>query len=149
MTVAECETFIGDDLYKHPELTNGNEINFDLRPKRQRTDETYNSVVLVTDNDDFQHVAGINRDGIVKYPFPWVMNGEEIELGPWDCDVGTPLTTTECCAFIQASVPGVDDNGRHLECYVQTPEASDPNTVIVVYDPVSNTIVADAIPKIM
>ena len=88
-------------------------VVFEVRNKRQITDDTYNYVVLVTNDED--HVVGRLGDGVVEYPFVWRENGVEVEIGPWDCDVGTPLTSSECCTFIKSSVPGVDDNGRELE----------------------------------
>ena len=112
LSVEECEALIEQEIVENPDVFPAGVV-FDVRNKRQITDDTYNFVVLVTNDED--HVIGRLGDGVVEYPFVWRKNGVEVEIGPWDCDVGTPLTSSECCTFIKASVPGVDDNGRELE----------------------------------
>ena len=112
LSVEECEALIEQEIVENPDIFPSGVV-FDVRQKRQITDDSYNMVVLVTNDED--HVVGRLGDGVVEYPFVWRKNGVEVEIGPWDCDVGTPLTSSECCTFIKASVPGVDDNGRELE----------------------------------
>lgn len=113
LSVDQCEDLIEQEIAENPDLFPGGVV-FDVRSKRQITDDTYNYVVLVTDEVG-EHVVGRLGDGVVEYPFVWRKDGAEVEIGPWDCDMVTPLKTAECCAYIKASVPGVDDNGRELE----------------------------------
>lgn len=113
LSVDQCEDLIEQEIAENPDLFPGGVV-FDVRSKRQITDDTYNYVVLVTDEVG-EHVTGRLGDGVVEYPFVWRKDGAEVEIGPWDCDMATPLKTAECCAYIKASVPGVDDNDRELE----------------------------------
>ena len=113
LSVEQCEDLIEQEIAENPDLFPGGVV-FDVRSKRQITDDTYNYVVLVTDEVG-EHVTGRLGDGVVEYPFVWRKDGAEVEIGPWDCDMVTPLKMAECCAYIKASVPGVDDNGRHIE----------------------------------
>ena len=46
------------------------------------------------------------------------------DIGPWDCNIGTPLTVEQCCTMIKASVPDVDVNGNNIDCYVDPPIGS-------------------------
>jgi len=144
LSVDQCEDLIEQEIGENPDLFPGGVV-FDVRSKRQITDDTYNYVVLVT-NDTGEHVTGRLGDGVVEYPFLWRKDGVEVQIGPWDCDVGTPLTTWECCAFVKASVSGVDENGRELECYIQPPETPENSKLVIVVDPTTGTIVEDAIP---
>ena len=50
-------------------------------------------------------------------------------IGPWDCDIGTPLTVEQCCNLIKASVPEADERGNHIDCYVDPPIGSASNPV--------------------
>lgn len=46
------------------------------------------------------------------------------DIGPWDCDVGIPLTVEECCKYITDTVPTPDRNGNKLDCYPDPPIGS-------------------------
>ena len=139
LSVDQCEDLIEQEIAENPDLFPGGVV-FDVRSKRQITDDTYNYVVLVTD-DVGEHVVGRLNDGLVEYPFVWRKDGAEVEIGPWDCDMVTPLKTAECCAYIKASVPGVDDNGRELECYIQPKELPDDSKLVIVVDPETGKVV--------
>ena len=92
-------------------------------------------LVLGTHVDGLFGSAGGESMGMVWYPFKWVLppgtygdtdyaNPIEIDVGPWDCDVGAPLTVDECCSLIKSSVPFADVNGNFLECYANYPVGS-------------------------
>lgn len=150
-TLAECEAIIEAEAANNADLFGGAKIIFDVRYKRQRTDDDYYKVVLRMDAEG-DHVDGTNGDGIVEYPWDWktLVDGvwTDVPIGPWDCDTGTPLTAAQCCTFIKASVPNADDQGNFLECYNEPKEAHDPNRVIVYIDPTTKTVVDDLIPKV-
>ena len=65
---------------------------------------------------------------------------EEVELGPWDCAMLVPLTGEQCCDMVRWSVPSLDVNGRHIECYFELPEEAEENKVILVWDPTTGTV---------
>jgi len=150
-TMEVCEAIIQAEAAKTPELFGGEAIVFDVRYKRQRTDDDYNLVVLRMD-EDHDHVAGTNGDGLVDYPWTWrtLVDGvwEDVEIGPWDCDLGTPLTAVQCCDFIKSSVPNPDDQGNYLDCFQEPKEVHDPSHVLVFIDPTTGTVVEDLIPKV-
>ena len=97
----------------------------------------------------------------MHYPFKWLKDGVEIAIGPWDCSLGQhpeelqycqPLSPSDCCDMIQASVGHeTDDHGHHLECYVEKEEETDLQKVIVVLDKVNglDVVPEDALPKIV
>ena len=101
----------------------------------------------------------------VHYPFKWLKDGVEIAIGPWDCSLGQhpeelhycqPLSPSDCCEMIQASVGHeTDDHGHHLECYVEKEEEPDLQKVVVVLDKVlvngeaKDVVPEDALPKIV
>ena len=96
----------------------------------------------------------------MHYPFKWLKDGVEIAIGPWDCSLGQhpeelqycqPLSPTDCCDMIKASIGHeTDDHGHTLACYVEKEEETDLQKVIVVVDKVDGKeiVVEDAIPKI-
>lgn len=84
--------------------------------------------------------------GEVDYPFPWkyvdeqTQQVEEVQLGPWDCAMLVPLTAEQCCDVVKSSVPALDVNGRHIECYFEEPEVADEDKVILVWDASTGTV---------
>ena len=82
----------------------------------------------------------------MDYPFPWryfdeeTQQVEKVELGPWDCAMLVPLTAEQCCDMVKSSVPALDVNGRHIECYFEEPEVADEEKVILVWDASTGTV---------
>lgn len=115
------------------------ELLTDLEHARVQNDADYYLVGLRTNLAE-THVTGILGDGLVFYPFDWCTTaGGCAPIGPWDCDMGTLLTTTACCAMIKASVPTVDVHGNYLDCYIDPPfgsvsEPIDLDTITMVVD---------------
>jgi len=95
--------------------------------------------------DDGIHACGADGDGVVTYPFAWVVDGIGYSIGPWNCkNTGLHLTVDECCDFVKSSVPLKDDRGRNIKCHV-TPDSrlhpeADPNKVILPYDPKTHSV---------
>jgi hypothetical protein len=134
-SVDECLQQIQSDVEQNPEIFEGRQTLTPVVHKvRERSDPGYYKVVLVTNLAE-TGVVGIHGDGIVTYPFEWCTphpsggDPECREIGPWDCDVGTPLTVEQCCTMIQASVPNADVEGNHLECHASYPVGSISNPV--------------------
>ena len=103
------------------------------------------NLVAIRPCDDGIHACGADGDGLITYPFAWVVDGTGYSIGPWDCKTtGMHLTTEQCCDFIKSSVPLQDDRGRHLKCHF-TPESrlhpeADPNTIIIPFDPKTHSV---------
>ena len=82
----------------------------------------------------------------MDYPFPWKyfdeqsQQVEEVQMGPWDCAMLVPLTAEQCCDMVKSSVPALDVNGRHIECYFEEPEVADEDKVILVWDASTGTV---------
>jgi len=160
---AECKDAILAELASSPDLYAhiGGFVEFETRKKRafDPEDPDHDKVVLKTDSTGTK-VIGLNRDCIVHYPFMWQKDGVEVAIGPWDCSLGQhpeerqycqPLSPTDCCELIQASIGyETDIHGDHLECYVEKEEEPDRQKVIIVVDEVDDEdiVVEDAIPKI-
>ncbi len=87
---------------------------------REQTDLSYYKVVLRT-NTAGTEIYGIYDDGVVYYPWPWRVNGVDMEIGPWDCDEGGAMTPEDCCRKIQLDVSYPDDNGNYIACFVEEP----------------------------
>ena len=91
-------------------------------------------------------VKGKYGGGEVDYPFSWryfdeqTQQVEEVLLGPWDCAMLVPLTAEQCCDMVKSSVPALDVNGRHIECYYEEPEVADEDKVILVWDASTGTV---------
>lgn len=116
------------------------------KPKKP-TDADYYMIGLRT-NTEGTAVTGITGDGMIWYPYQWVLpagtyggnvytEDTAIDIGPWDCDVGTPLSIEECCNLIKTSAPAADINGNTVDCYPSYPigSAMDPvqeNRVIIL-----------------
>ena len=134
VSVEKCIQKIQTDVDQHPELFESHETLTPVVSKvRERSDPGYYKVVLVTNMAE-TGVVGVHGDGMVWYPFPWCVpreGGEPEcrEIGPWDCDVGTPLTVQECCNMIKASVPDADVEGNFLTCHPSYPVGSVSNPV--------------------
>ena len=95
--------------------------------------------------DDNVHACGVDGDGLIRYPFAWIVEGTGYQIGPWDCmSTGMKLTTDQCCDFIKASVPFQDDRGRNIQCHVTPDERlhpeADPNTIIIPFDPITHSV---------
>lgn len=151
-TPADCIALINDEIANDPEASAlfPSGVTFDVRKKREPTDDNYNMVVIRLHQDNT--VKGNDGNGAIDYPFPWkyfdeqTQQVEEVELGPWDCAMLVPLSGQQCCDMVRWSVPSLDVNGRHIECYYELPEEAEENKVILVWDPTTGTIVDDAIP---
>ena len=79
------------------------EVEYSIQIKRNATQEGYNKVVIIT-NNEATHVKGRAGDGIVSYPFQWddELQGPKIlgVDGRWNCHEQTP---EECCEMIKLS----------------------------------------------
>jgi hypothetical protein len=132
--VEDCLDQIQSDVTQNPEIfENRQTLNPVIQKVRERTDPGYYKVVLVTNLAE-TGVVGIHGDGMVFYPWEWCTpkgSGEPDcrEIGPWDCDVGIPLTVEQCCNMIKASVPNADVEGNYLDCHPQYPVGSVSNPI--------------------
>ncbi|KAL7547604.1 hypothetical protein ACHAWF_010886 [Thalassiosira exigua] len=93
-----------------------------VHEKRNRDQEGYNKVVIVTDLTA-THVRGRFNDGVVHYPFLWddAVEGYARTLGvdgKWDC---LALSPEECCSIVLASAPHPDAKGNALQCHIFVP----------------------------
>lgn len=104
-------------------------------PRKAGSDNYY--LVGLRTNEAETGVVGVLGDGMIWYPWQWVLpDGSSYDIGPWDCDVGMPLSPEQCCDMIKASVPNVDINGNYIDCIVSAPIGSVsnpriPNRVII------------------
>jgi len=123
-TIAECQVLIDTFVAANPEqFNNQTTLLLDIRKMRELTDDSYYKVVLRT-NLDGSEVYGIFDDGMVYYPWPWRVEGEDKTIGPWDCGGdggGGYLSPPECCQMIQEDVVWQDDNQHYLACFVEEP----------------------------
>mmetsp|Transcript_24867 Transcript_24867/g.53646 ORF Transcript_24867/g.53646 Transcript_24867/m.53646 type:complete len:301 (+) Transcript_24867:44-946(+) len=120
-TLEECQTLIDTFVTANPDqFNNQTTLMMDIRKIRELTDDSYYKVVIRT-NLAGDKSLGIFDDGMIYYPWPWRVGGVDRTIGPWDCDVGTPLTVSECCQMIQQAVPDMDDNGHYMACFVEEP----------------------------
>lgn len=120
-TIEECQIIIDEVVQSMPDkFNNQTTLIMSIRKIREQTDLSYYKVVLRT-NTAGTKVYGIYDDGVVYYPWPWKVNGEETDIGPWDCDEGDALSPEDCCAKIQADVPFPDDSGNYMACFVEEP----------------------------
>jgi len=127
--VDECKEIINQEVAANPAIFEGRtSLNFDVSKVREGQDSNYYLVGLRT-NVDETGVIGILGDGMVFYPWDWCTTEDCYSIGPWDCDVGTPLSVEQCCGMIKASVPAVDVNGNYLDCYADPPVGSVSNPV--------------------
>ena len=132
LTVEECEALIQQDVASNPELfENQASLSPQVVKVREAGDADYYYVALRT-NLAGTGVIGVDGDGLVYYPYDWCIptaTGTPYcrEIGPWDCDVGTPLTVDQCCTMIKASVPNADVNGNELTCFPDYPVGGSQN----------------------
>ncbi|KAL7439161.1 hypothetical protein ACHAXM_006561 [Skeletonema potamos] len=135
----ECIANINAKVAAFPELFGGHDtVDYEINKVREAGDEGYNIVALRL-NPDGETVGGLLGDGMIWYPFQWCLAEGCYTVGPWDCDVGIPLTAADCCQMIKDSVNRPDVNGKMLECYNELPIGSpgnpkDPNRVILHTD---------------
>ena len=147
-TFEECKAMI-ISAHAHDNSLFGGEPTVEVIQKipRQADDPGNYFIVALRTNEAGTGVVGTKGDGIVKYPFPWVLPagtyGDKtyteptgIEIGPWDCDT-YPLPPDMCCNFIKATMPYPDVNGNLIDCHVSPPLGSEsnpvaPNRVVVV-----------------
>mmetsp|Transcript_30953 Transcript_30953/g.63180 ORF Transcript_30953/g.63180 Transcript_30953/m.63180 type:complete len:272 (-) Transcript_30953:375-1190(-) len=120
-TIEECQVIIDTVVQSMPEtFNNQTTLHMSIRKMREQTDFSYYKVVLRT-NTAGTKIYGIYDDGVVYYPWPWRVNGVDMEIGPWDCDEGGAMTPEECCSKIQQDVSYPDDNGNYIACFVEEP----------------------------
>mmetsp|Transcript_24586 Transcript_24586/g.52979 ORF Transcript_24586/g.52979 Transcript_24586/m.52979 type:complete len:210 (+) Transcript_24586:165-794(+) len=109
----------GSDLFEGRES-----LAFQDMHARTSSSEGYYMVGLRT-NQAEDKVIGVLGDGMIFYPWDWCHSEYDCyNIGPWDCDVGTPLGVEECCNMIKATVTHPDLNGNYLECHVDPPVGS-------------------------
>jgi len=104
----------------------GGNINFDVTSVRSPEAPDYYLVGLRTNSEE-THVSGILGDGMIWYPYQWcteVGGTGCVDVGPWDCDVGLPLTVEQCCQAIQVTVPLPDHKGNYIDCHPDFPVGS-------------------------
>jgi len=140
--VKACQALITGHVTTHPEafvregdgefsLAAAAAGNLTIEVVRVRTpdDPDYHLVGLRTNLNE-TGVAGVLGDGLVFYPWTWCRSAQNRTdgacdvVGPWDCDIGSPLPVKECCDLIRAAVPYADDRGNGLECYEDHPAGS-------------------------
>lgn len=122
LTISACQTLIDQHVSSHPlDFHNHTTLTLDIRKIRELSDVSYYKVVLRT-NVLGDKVYGIFDDGVVFYPWPWTVGGQELAIGPWECHTGgVYMSPEECCALIQEDVPMMDDGGHFLACFVEEP----------------------------
>eukprot|EP00986_Skeletonema_menzelii_P020383 scaffold31020_cov160-Skeletonema_menzelii.AAC.4 len=142
----ECIDAINARVLETPAIFgNPHVVNYDVRKIREETDEGYNLVSLRT-NMDTTTIGGLLGDGMIWYPYEWCLAADNCyTIGPWDCDVGIPLTKEECCKMIKDSVPTADMNGNYLECYFEYPVGTSENPVqtnrIIIHTDANDVVV--------
>mmetsp|Transcript_21583 Transcript_21583/g.40673 ORF Transcript_21583/g.40673 Transcript_21583/m.40673 type:complete len:202 (+) Transcript_21583:218-823(+) len=132
--LTDCQAIIEDEVSRSPEMfaLDGGGIDFDVTPVRSADADDYNLVGLRT-NIEETHVSGILGDGMIWYPYQWCtgVDGTDcVDVGPWDCDVGLPLTIDQCCQAIQVTVPLPDHKGKYIGCHPDPPVGSDSNPFV-------------------
>lgn len=128
--LVDCQAFIEAEVAKNPGIfaLDGGNINFDVTTVRSRESPDYYMVGLRT-NQEETHVTGILGDGMVWYPYQWCTVENCVDIGPWDCDVGLPLTIEQCCDAIKITVPLPDKEGNYIDCYNDPPVGSESNPI--------------------
>ena len=125
---SDCIALIQNHVASNPAIFDGlPELNIETKHIREDADENYYLLGLRTDVTETQ-VVGILGDGMIFYPFQWCLAVDNcIDIGPWDCDVGEPLTVEQCCNYIKGSMPTADMNENYIDCYVDPPIVSTSN----------------------
>ena len=132
LTKEACMDLIRDDVEENPDIFEGRSFDdFEIHEGHVRTADqsNYYKVGLRTNTAE-TGVGGVLGDGMIWYPFEWCLTEEDCyTIGPWDCDVGTPLSVEECCNMIKAAEPHPDKNGNYLECFESFPVGSIDNPI--------------------
>jgi len=126
MTLKDCKKHIVDHVGLHAADFSEGISEFEVLPVRASGTASYYLVGLRTDVTE-TNVVGVLGDGMVFYPFEWCTTDGCVEAGPWDCDVGTPLTVDDCCAMIKndaAFKDKPDVNGNEIGCFPDFPIGS-------------------------
>ena len=85
-TATECQDIIDTFVQEHPaDFNNQTSLFLDIRKIREVTDIGYYKVVLRTEITG-QKIVGLFDDGVVFYPWTWIVEGQPTTIGPWDCD---------------------------------------------------------------
>lgn len=130
-TTDQCLAIIEEQVAANPGLFDGlSALTPDVRQIRDAGSPDYYKVGLRTDINE-THVVGVMDDGMIWYPWLWCEAEPVgcITVGPWDCDVGEPLSVEQCCKMITDTVPSPDVNGNLLECFVDPPLGSPSNPI--------------------
>mmetsp|Transcript_30050 Transcript_30050/g.54466 ORF Transcript_30050/g.54466 Transcript_30050/m.54466 type:complete len:204 (+) Transcript_30050:117-728(+) len=127
----ECQAIIEQEVLDNPSIfDNRSSLNFDVMEVRSSTASQDYYLVGLRTNAEETHVDGILGDGMIFYPWDWCNEVDDCyTVGPWDCDIGTPLTVEQCCNHIKTSVPNPDVNGNSIDCYVDPPVGSASNPI--------------------
>lgn len=124
--ITVCETMIQDAVDANPEMFEGfTALDYEVLDVRTTGDAGYFNVGLRT-NQEETHVTGILGDSMVFYPWNWCASANDCyAIGPWDCQVGSPLTVEQCCNIIKSDVTDPDVNGNEINCVADPPMGSD------------------------
>lgn len=134
-TIADCEAIINAkvmiaQITESGEFNNQTSLTMDIRKIRELTDYSYHKVVIRT-NLDGDQADGIFEDGMIYYPWPWMVNGVAQDIGPWSCqETGVHDSPAACCTKIQEDIDYPDDNGNYIACYVEEPVGGPNNPII-------------------
>lgn len=128
-TLEACQEIIQAEVLANPGVfEDRTQLEIDVMNVRTSDAPNYNQVGLRT-NFNETGVVGVLGDGMIFYPWDWCIYDGCYTIGPWDCDVGTPLSVDQCCNMIKTTVPHADVNGNELECYADLPIGSVNNPV--------------------
>ena len=134
-TIADCEAIINAkvmiaQITESGEFNNQTSLTMDIRKIRELTDYSYHKVVIRT-NLDGDQADGIFEDGMIYYPWPWMVNGVAQDIGPWSCqENGVHDSPAACCMKIQEDIDYPDDNGNYIACYVEEPVGGPNNPIM-------------------
>jgi len=134
-TIADCEAIINAkvmiaQITESGEFNNQTSLTMDIRKIRELTDYSYHKVVIRT-NLDGDQADGIFEDGMIYYPWPWMVNGVGQDIGPWSCQtLGVHDSPAACCTKIQEDIDYPDDNGNYIACYVEEPVGGPNNPIL-------------------
>ena len=134
-TIADCEAIINAkvmiaQITESGEFNNQTSLTMDIRKIRELTDYSYHKVVIRT-NLDGDQADGIFEDGMIYYPWPWMVNGVGQDIGPWSCqEIGVHDSPAACCTKIQEDIDYPDDNGNYIACYVEEPVGGPNNPIM-------------------
>jgi len=134
-TIADCEAIINAkvmiaQITESGEFNNQTSLTMDIRKIRELTDYSYHKVVIRT-NLDGDQADGIFEDGMIYYPWPWMVGGVGQDIGPWSCqESGVHDSPAACCTKIQEDIDYPDDNGNYIACYVEEPVGGPNNPVM-------------------